>query len=176
LRQGLNEQFHIAGEQRPQHQAGGELAALAQMAHERPNFMARRNRGQDDRRLLARLLGHALRAIFLQPCARGDKAGERLRKLGDQPLARRRGQIVAGQHRFANGAEMTEALHDPVERERRNLGARVLDENQAGLGRADFRDRRRYGARQRHATRNGELRLRPEGRDRVDQVGVDQER
>jgi hypothetical protein len=71
---------------------------------------------------------------------------------------------------------MTEALHDPVERERRNLGARVLDENQAGLGRSDFRDGGGYGGRQQGAARNSKLRRRPKGRNRIDQVGVDQQR
>ena len=119
LGQRLLEHLDVAGQQRAQHQAGVELAALAQMPDQRRNLGRRRDRGERDGRLLAGLLGDALGMILVQPGARGDEAGERLGELGDQRLPRRRRQIVAHQHRFADRGEMAVARDDAVERERR---------------------------------------------------------
>ena len=138
--------------------------------------LSQRDRGERDGRLLAGLLGDALGVVLLQPFARRDEAGERLGELGDQRLPGRRRQIVARQHGFADGGEMAEAGDDAVERERRDLGLHVLDQHQTGLGRADLGDGGGDGARQRGAVGDRGLRLRAAGRDRIDQIGVDQER
>ena len=98
------------------------------------------------------------------------------RQLGDQRLPRRRRQIVARQHGFADGGEMAVALDDAVERERRDLGLRVLDQHQAGLGRPDLGDGGGDRARQPGAAGDRGLRRRAAGRHRIDQVGIDQER
>src|SRR5262245_51563200 len=68
-------------------------------------------------RLLARLSGDALRAIVLEPFARGDKTHERLRELGGQCLAGCGRHIVALEDRLPNGAEMAMAGDDALERE-----------------------------------------------------------
>ena len=57
-----------------------------------------------------------------------------------------------------------------------DLGAVVLDQHQAGLGGTDLGDGGGDGARQIGAARDGGLRLRPSGRDRIDQIGVHQQR
>ena len=57
-----------------------------------------------------------------------------------------------------------------------DLGAVVLDQHQAGLGGADLGDGGGDRARQIGAARDRGLRLRPAGRDRIDQVGIDQQR
>ena len=71
---------------------------------------------------------------------------------------------------------MAEARDDAIERERNDLGAVVLDQHQAGLGGADLGDRGRDRARQIGAARDRGLGLRPADRDRIDQVGIHQER
>jgi hypothetical protein len=134
------------------------------------------DRRERDGRLFAGLLGDAPGMVLLQPFACRDEAGERLGQLGDEPLPGRRRQVVAGEHRFAHGGEMAEAGDDPIERERRDLGLGILDQHQAGLGRSHLGDRSRDGARQRRAVGDGGLRLRTAGGDRIDQVGVDQQR
>ena len=53
LRQRLHEHFDIAGEKRAQHQPGVELAALAQMANERPDLVIGRSGCERHGRLLA---------------------------------------------------------------------------------------------------------------------------
>ncbi len=118
FRQRLLEHLDIARQQRPQHEAGVQLPAFAQMPDQRRNLGRRRDRGERDRRLLAGLLGDALGAILVEPGARGDKAGERLGQFCDQRLPRRRGQILAHQHRFADRGEMAMARDDAIERER----------------------------------------------------------
>ena len=52
----------------------------------------------------------------------------------------------------------------------------VLDQHQAGLGGADLGDGGGHRARQIGAARDRDLRLRPAGGDRVDQIGVHQQR
>jgi hypothetical protein len=94
--------------------------------------------GQRDGRLLAGLLGNALGAIFSEPFARSDKACKRLRKLGDQSLARGRRQFVPLKHRLADRGEMAVTRNDAVERERRDVRVRIFDENETGFSRADL--------------------------------------
>ena len=71
----------------------------------------------------------------------------------------RRRQIVAGEHRLANSAEMAEPLDDAVERELRDLGARVLDQHKTRFCRADLGDGSGDRRRQILAARYGKLRL-----------------
>ena len=114
--------------------------------------------------------------ILVEPGARRDEAGQRLGQFCDQRLPRRRRQILAHQHGFADRGEMAVARDDAIERERNDLGAVVLDQHQAGFGGADLGDRGRDRARQVGAARDRGLRLRPAHGDRIDQVGVHQER
>ena len=118
-----------------------------------------------------------LGAVVGEPFARGDEIGERLRQLGDQRLAGRRRQIVARQQRVADHREMAVPRDDAVERERHDLGVRIFQQHQAGLGAADLGDRRRDRrtadpARPAIATWRAGI----AGRDRIDQIGVEEQR
>ncbi len=115
-------------------------------------------------------------ALLLEPSARRDEAGKRLRELRDQRLPGRRRQVVAHEHGLANGGEMAEAGDDAVERERHDLGERVLDQDETGLGRTDLGDGGGHRARKLRAVGDRGLRLRRAGRDRVDEIGVEQKR
>jgi hypothetical protein len=96
--------------------------------------------------------------------------------LGDQRLASRRRHIVADEHGLADGGEMAEALDDAVERERHDLGARILDQHETGLGRSDLSNGGGDRAWKLRSVGDGGLRRRLPGRDRVDEIGVDQKR
>jgi len=63
---------------------------------------------------------------------------------------------------------MSETLDDTAEREHRQVGAGILDQRQAGLGTADFRDGGGDGARQNAARAIAPARIHPE-RDVIDQ-------
>ncbi len=69
---------------------------------------------------------------------------------------------------------MTEALDDAVDRERRDIGAGIFHQQQAGFRRADFGDRRGDGARQRGAAGDRRLHGGGAGGDRIDQIGIDE--
>ena len=89
-------------------------------------------------------------------------------------LPRRGGNVLAHQERLADRGEMTEALDDAVERERRDVGAGIFQQQQAGFRRADFGDRRGNGARQRGTAGDRGLHRGAAGRDRIDQIGIDE--
>ena len=170
------EQGDVAGQQSAQDEAGIELATFAQMLDQWRHLGARRERRKRHRRLLAGVARDAFGATGLEPFPRGHEARQRLRELGDQRLARRRRQILACEQRLADRAEMSEALDEAVERERRDLGARVLDHHQAGLRRADLGDGGRHRGSESPTVRDRELRRRRPGRHRIDEIGLDQER
>ena len=128
------------------------------------------------RRLLAGFLGDAQRAILGQPVARDDKAGERLRELGHQRLPDMRRQVLELEQGLADRREMAEAFDDAFDREDRKVGIVVLDQRQAGLGRADLGNRRRDRARQVRAARDCRLHGAGAGRDMIDKIGVEQKR
>ena len=112
--------------------------------------------------------------IDVEPGAPGDKTGQRLRQFDDERLPRRGRQIVAQQERLADRGKMAEPLDDAVDRERRNVGGGILHQHQAGFRRAHFGDRRGDGARQRGAAGDRRLHRGAAGRDRIDQIGVDE--
>ena len=174
--QRLQEHLDVTAEQCPQHQACIELAAFAQVSNKRLDLLLRRDRSQHDGCLFARLFCDALRTIRLQPRARGDEAGKRLRQLGHQGLARGRGQIIARKHRLAEGAEMPKAGNDAVKREWSDLRGRILGQDEARFRRADLGDGGRYRPRQRVAIGDSALRLHLAGGNRIDEISVEQER
>ena len=146
------------------------------MFYQRLHFAARRVRRKRHGRLLACLARDALGALGLEPFPRRHKARKRLRQLGYERLACRCWQVVARQQRLADRSEMSEALNDAIKRERRNLGARILDQDQTRLRRTDFRDR--GGHRRRKAATVGDGKLDPRvacGR-RIDEIAVDHQR
>ncbi len=124
----LIEHGQVARQQRAQDQPGGELAAFAQMLDQRPHFTFGGIGGERHGRLLAGLLGDAARPLLVHPVAGGDEFGERLRQLRHQRLARRRRQVIAREQLLADRRQMPETLHDPVHRERHDLGAGILQQ------------------------------------------------
>jgi hypothetical protein len=115
LGQRFLEHFEIAGEQRTQHQAGGQLPACAQMPDQRPDLAVGGDRRERNGGFFAGLLGDALGVVAGQPFACRNEARERLGKLGDQPVPRRRRQVGAREHGFTYGSEMPEPINDPIE-------------------------------------------------------------
>src|SRR5271169_6025415 len=111
------------------------------MPDERTKLGLRRIRRNGDRRLLARLTRHAMRVISIEPGAADDKTSERLGELDDERLPSGGRNIVADQDRLANRRQMPETLDDTIDRERRDVGVKILHEDQAGFGGADFGDR-----------------------------------
>ncbi len=142
IRQRLLEHRHVARQQRPQDQTGGELPALSQMADQRQHIILRR-RGERDRRLLAGFLGDAMRAILIQPVAADDKFSERLRQLDNQSLTDRRRKIAPRQQYLADRRQMAEAIDDAVDREWRDVGTRDFPEARGKLRPYRFRRWRR---------------------------------
>jgi hypothetical protein len=71
---------------------------------------------------------------------------------------------------FADRREMTEALDNAVDRERRNRRVGILQQRQAGLGRTDFTNRGGERPRQQRAAGNGDLGRGLAGGDQVDQI------
>jgi hypothetical protein len=59
--------------------------------------------------------------------------------------------------------------------QRHDLGLRILDQHETGLGRSDLGNGGRHRARQIGAVRDRHLRLLLTGRDRVDEIGVEQQ-
>ena len=95
--------------------------------------------------------------VDIEPLARGDKADQRLRHLGDQRQPRRRRDILAREQRFANGGEVAKAFDHAIDRERRDLSLGVFREHEADFRRADFGDGGRDRARQAGAARDRRL-------------------
>ena len=170
------EQSDIAGEQRAQYEAGGELAAFAQVPDQRADLAVGRDGGERNGRLLAGLLGNTLGPALVKPCARRDEARKRLGEFRNQLMACRRRHVIADQHGLADGWQMAKARDDAVEREWRNLGLWVFDQHKAGFGDSDFGDRSRHRARKTGPVGDRGLDGRPSGRDRVDQIGVEKQR
>ena len=107
--QRLLEEVDVAGEQGAQHQAGGELAGLAQMADQRRHLTSEVGR-EVDGRLLAGFLRDALGPVLVHPVARDHEARERLGQLDHQRVSGRGRQVGPGEQRLADRREMAEAL------------------------------------------------------------------
>ena len=88
----------------------------------------------------------------------------------------RRRHVIADQHSFADRGETTKARDDAIERERRDLGLGIFDQNKAGFGDADLGNGGRHRAREILPVGDRTLRNRTTGRDGVDQIGVDKQR
>ena len=71
---------------------------------------------------------------------------------------------------------MAETLDDAVDRERRQVGAIIFDQQQAGLRTADLGDRSGDRARQAGATRDSGLDDGAPGRRGIDKIGIDEQR
>ena len=71
---------------------------------------------------------------------------------------------------------MAETRDNAVERDGRDFGRGVLDQHQGGFRRSDLGDRGGHRARQLPPARNGGLRRRPGGCDRIDEIGIEQKR
>ena len=155
LGQRLLEHVDIAGQQRAQHQAGGELAALAQMPDQRPDLVVAGDRRERDGRLLAGLLGDALGVVLVQPVARRRRSRRASRTAwrpapAGSPPAGRRAPACASRiaARWPKRATMRSSENGAIS------ALRVLDQHQAGLGGADLGDRGGDRARQVGAARD----------------------
>ncbi len=146
------------------------------MANHGAKFRRGRFRGQRNRRLLARLAGNPMGSVLLQPRAAGDKVGELARQSRHQLLPGRRRQIGARQKRSTDRGQIAIALDQAVKRKRRKICRHILGENTTSRHRADLSNGRSDRARQPEAAGDDGLDLRRAGRDRVDEIGVDQER
>ena len=71
---------------------------------------------------------------------------------------------------------MSEAPDDAVERKLRDVGAGILNHGEAGFRAADFGNRGCDCTRQRAAPCDSALRRRASDRDRIDQIGIEQQR
>ena len=95
FRQAFFEQGTIAGQQRPQHEAGGELATAAKMMDQRAKLRLGAFGGDGYGRLVAGFARNAAGAIRLKPGPADNKFGDRLRHLGHQVLPDRGRKILA---------------------------------------------------------------------------------
>ena len=149
----LFKQADIPRQQRPQDQPRRELTARAKVADQRSQF-GPRSLGRDrHRRLLAGFPHDPPGAIGFEPIAFDDKTGERLGKLRDQRLARRRRDVVAGEQGLANGRKMAEPFDDAIDRVRREIGRVIFHEDQTRLLGTNLGDCRRNRTRQRGGRR-----------------------
>ena len=146
--QRLLEQADIAGEQRTQDETRGELTAFAQVTDERANLAIWRDCGERYGRLLAGFLGDPLRPALVEPSARYDKACKRLGKLCNQLMAGPRRNVISDQHGFADCGKMTKTCNDAIEREWRDRGLRIFDQDQTGFGNSDLGNGGRHCARE----------------------------
>jgi hypothetical protein len=115
-------------------------------------------------------------AARLEPGAGRDEIRQGLRQPEQDRLADGCRQVLARQHGLADRRQVTVARHDAVERKRRDLGAVVLGQDQAGLGGSDFGDGGRDHARERAAAGDRGLDARMARADVVDQIGIEQQR
>ena len=166
----------IAGEQRTQDQPGCQLFAGAQMADQRTHLLIRRLGRKRDRCLVACLLGDALRAVLRQPLPGRNEIRQHLRQFRHQRLARRRRDVVTRQQKVADHGKVPITLDDAIERERRDFGIVVFQQHETGFGASDFGDGGRDRSRQRLAPGDCDLARRFSGRNRVDQIGVHEQR
>ena len=145
------------------------------MADQRPR-LARHFRRNRHCRLLTGFLDDALRAIGLQPLARGHEHRKRFGEFRHQRLPRRRRQVRAAQQRLPDRGQRAEAFGNPVDGELRHIGFRILNQGQAGFRSANFRNRSGDRTRQPHAACNRGLHFRVAAGNELHQIGVDEQR
>ena len=176
LRQRLLEQHHIAGEQRAQHQAGGELAVSRRWRMS--------GRISPSGETAASVTVAFSQASLATRCARSSashsRAATKPASVSDS-LATSAWRVGAGRSSRASSGladrrQMAEALDDAVDRERRDIGVGIFQQREAGLRRSDFGDGGGHRARQQERGPRWRACRRRDGRDRIDQVGVDQQR
>ncbi len=174
--QRLFEQPDIAGEQRPQHEAGGELAGLAQVPHKWRDSLPAAGGGDGDGRLVGGLADDALGPILGQPGAIGDEGGERGGELHHQGLAGAGREVIAREERLADIRILAEALDDPVDGEGGNIDRVEGDDGKAGLDAANLGNG--GGHRRRHMVTAGDgiLDERRARADEIDQFRIEQQR
>ena len=172
FRQRLLEQHHIAGEQRAQDHAGGELPALradAAPARRLPRRASRRRaRRSPSRRPRARRIRRVRSPSIAAPATKPASVCDSLASSAWRVAI---GRSSRASERLADRRQMAEALDDAVDGERRDIGVGIFQKRQTGLRRADFGDGRGERARQHGAAGDGRLRRRLTGGDQIDQIG-----
>jgi hypothetical protein len=128
------------------------------------------------RGLFTSLARDALGTFGIEPAAACDKIDQRRGYSCDHGQARRGGKIVPRQQRFANGRNFPEAGENAVDRECGHLRVAILRKHEAGLGGADLGKRRSDRALQAGAACDRDLHVFVSGSDRVDQIGIDEQR
>ena len=172
----LLEHGDVAGQERAQDEPGGELAACAQVAHERPRVGIGTEGGDRDGAPVAGVPHHLVRPAAAEPFAVDHEVGEQRRQHPHQHVTRRHRQVGAREHRLADGADASKPGDEAIERGRRKRRVRIFQRDEAGFDRADLGERSHHCALQRRAGGDRGLEIAAARGDDPDELGIDQER